>query len=344
MQNLNRTKLHNRCMKNKMLDGANGRYGAVAALIASGIAWGTSVPLSKVALAWLAPGWLTVARFGLAAAILLVIAARRGRLRGSLTLPVLASGAVGYGCSVAIQNAGLARTSVTHASLIIGATPILVAVIVALWQHAVARPVAWAGFALSLGGVGLIAGGQGHGATPAGDLLVLAATALSASVTVAQGRLLAGRDPIALTAVQFLGATLGALPLAASEGLPALPHVAGSHVAAGAVIATIAVTVTGTLVPFSLFALGQKRVSSEVAGAFLNLEPLVGAIIGIAAFGDPAGPRQLAGGLAILLGIGLSSLPLLSGGAPAGRGMRARRPAPAPALSERHTGPLTRVA
>ena len=160
--------------------------GAVAALTAAGIFWGTSVPLSKLALGWLGPGWLTVVRFGLAAVVLIAIAARSGGLRGAATLPVLASGAIGYGGSVMAQNAGLARTSVTHASLIIGATPVLVAVIAALWRHAIARPVAWAGFALSLGGVGLIAGGQGHGATPAGDLLVLAATALSASVTVAQ--------------------------------------------------------------------------------------------------------------------------------------------------------------
>jgi drug/metabolite transporter (DMT)-like permease len=253
---------------------------------------------------------------------LLVVAYHGGKLRKALTLPVLASGAIGYGCSVAIQNVGLARTSVTHASLIIGATPILVAVIAAVWQGAMARPVAWAGFALSLAGVGLIAGGQGHGATPSGDLMVLVATAIAASVTVAQGRLLKGRDPIALTAVQFLGAALGALPLAASEHLPA------AHPGAGAIGATLALAACGTLIPFTLFALGQKKVSAEVAGAFLNLEPLVGAAVGIVAFDDPYGPRQIGGGLAIVVGIALSCLPLLG----------SRRPA----LPE--TGPLTRIA
>ena len=295
----------------------------MAALIASGVAWGTSVPLSKVALGWLAPGWLTVARFGLAAIVLLVIAYRSGKLGKALTLPILASGAIGYGCSVAIQNDGLARTSVTHASLIIGATPILVAIIAAVWHHAVARPVAWAGFTLSLMGVGLIAGGQGHGATPLGDLLVLVATVIAASVTVAQGRLLVGRDPIALTAVQFLGATLGALPFAATEHLPTM------HPGAGAIAATLALAACGTIIPFSLFALGMKKVSAEVAGAFLNLEPLVGAAVGIVAFADPWGPRQLGGGLAIVAGIVLSCLPLL--------GTRQR-----PALPE--TGPLARIA
>ncbi len=73
-------------------------------------------------------------------------------------------------------------------------------------------------------------------------------------------------------------------------------------------LAVAALGLAGTLVPFTLFAFGQSRVPSEVAGAFLNIEPLVGAIAGIAFFGDPVGPRQLAGGLAVVLGIGLSSL------------------------------------
>ena len=55
--------------------------------------------------------------------------------------------------------------------------------------------------------------------------------------------------------------------------------------------------------------------STEVAGAFLNLEPLVGALVGVAAFGDPAGPRLAAGGAAIIAGIAMSSLPALRGAA-----------------------------
>jgi EamA-like transporter family len=94
----------------------------------------------------------------------------------------------------------------------------------------------------------------------------------------------------------------------AAEGVPALP--AGL----GAVLAVAGLAAGGTLLPFTLFAYAQGRVSAEVAGAFLNLEPLVGAVAGVVVFGDPAGPVQLAGGAAILAGIALSSLPLLATG------------------------------
>src|ERR1700677_3937021 len=128
------------------IDMRTNRSRAVLALATAGVAWGASVPLSKVALGWLGPGWLTTARFALAA--------------------------------------------------LVPPGPVLVALIAALWQHAVARPVAWAGFALSLAGVGFITGGHGGGATGFGDALVLAATLLAAAMTVAQGGLLAGGAPV----------------------------------------------------------------------------------------------------------------------------------------------------
>jgi O-acetylserine/cysteine efflux transporter len=289
------------------------RRRAIAALTGAGLLWGATVPLSKLALEWLPAGWLTATRFGLAAAVLLAVA--RPRLRAACTPLMLGSGAVGYGGTVIVQNTGIARTSVTHAALLIGAAPVLVAVIAAVWQHTVARPVAWAGFALSLAGVGLVtADGAGAGATLRGDGLVLASVLLAATFTAYQARLLPGRDPVAVTAVQFLGAALGALAVTLiTEGGPTAPP------SAGPVLAVAALAVAGTVAPFTLFAYGQSRVPAQIAGAFLNLEPLVGAMAGVVVFGNPVGPAQVTGGVAILAGIGLSSLPLV-----AGRGRPAR--------------------
>jgi O-acetylserine/cysteine efflux transporter len=94
---------------------------------------------------------------------------------------------------------------------------------------------------------------------------------------------------------------LAAVPNAALEGLPHPP--AG----AGPVAALVALAFAGTLAPFALFAYGQSRVAPELAGAFLNLEPLVGTAAGALAFGDPFGAPQLIGGTVILIGIALST-------------------------------------
>jgi drug/metabolite transporter (DMT)-like permease len=119
--------------------------------------------------------------------------------------------------------------------------------------------------------------------------------------------MLEGHDPAAVTAVQFLGAAAGSLPVALlSGGLPSLPPAGGAGL--GAVLAVAGLALIGTLVPFTLFAYGQRQVSTEVAGGFLNLEPLVGALVGVVAFGDPAGSRLLVGAVAIVGGIVLSSV------------------------------------
>ena len=278
------------------------RRTAVAALTAAGLLWGTTVPLSKVALEWLPPGWLALVRFTVAAAVLLGVA--RFRVRAACRPAVLATGALGYGGTVLVQNLAITRTSVSHAALLIGAAPVMVAIIAAVWHRSVARPAAWAGFAVSLAGVALVAGGGGGGATMGGDGLVLLSVLLSAGFTVSQGRLLRGQDPIAVTAVQFAAAALVALPVALVSGrIPAAP---GS----GPMLAVAVLALGGTVLPFTLFAFGQRALPAEVAGAFLNLEPLVGAMAGVVVFGDPVGTGQLMGGAAIVGGIGLSTVRL----------------------------------
>jgi drug/metabolite transporter (DMT)-like permease len=158
------------------------------------------------------------------------------------------------------------------------------------------------GYALTLAGIALIARSGGGGATPAGDLLVLASVVVSASFIVLQPRLLAGRDPAAVTAVQFGAGALVALPLAVMmEGPPAVPAQARPA------LALAALSLAGTLLPFWLFAFGQTRVPAHIAGAFVNLEPVVGAIAGWMAFGDAATPAQVAGALTVLVALALST-------------------------------------
>jgi O-acetylserine/cysteine efflux transporter len=297
-----------------------------AALISAGVLWGTTVPLSKVALVWLPPAWLAFTRFGLAAVILMLVS--RSRLRGAASPAILISGALGYGGSVLLQNFGIERTSVTHAALLIGATPVLVAILAAVCGHGVARPAAWAGFFLSLVGVAFIAAGKGGGASMGGDGLVLLSQLASASFTVSQARLLRGRDPVAVTALQLLAAAVVTLPLALLSGLHTGPAVPAS------VLATSALVVVGTVAPTALFAFAQSRVSADIAGAFLNLEPLVGAAAGTVLFANPLGPVQLAGGAAIVAGIVLSSAQAMRSARPRPVRAATRQPAAAGATAE----------
>jgi O-acetylserine/cysteine efflux transporter len=273
------------------------RHSPLLALSVAGALFGLTVPLTKVALSWLGPASVTGVRFALAAPVLALVGRRA--LRGACSPPIVASGALGYGGMVLLQNAGLERTSVGHAAVLVGAVPALVAVFAALAGRGATGSRAWLGFLAALGGVALVAGSGGE-ASFAGDALVLLSAVSQAAFVVAQSRLLEERDPVAVTAVQMAAAVLVVAPFAALEGVPHSPH-------AGVGVAVAALVVAGTVLPFALFAFGQARVRPEVAGAFVNLEPLVGAAVAVLAFGNPFGVAQTAGTVAILAGIGLSS-------------------------------------
>ena len=277
------------------------RHSALGALVAAGLLWGLTVPLSKLVLEWLDGGTLTVVRFALAAPLLAF--ASRKHLKAAFTPRILAAGAIGYGVVIVLQNMGIERTSVSHAALIVGATPALVALVSVASGRAKPGPAAWTGFGLALVGVGIVAGGGGGAASLSGDAIVLLSVSISATFVVVQPSLLAGRNPFAVTAVQMIGGGLAALPNALAEGLPHAPA------SATPVLMLALLAFAGTVGPFALFAYGQSRVAPELAGAFLNLEPLVGTAAGALAFGDPFGPLQLLGGGVILLGIVLSTTP-----------------------------------
>lgn len=280
----------------------NNRHVPLLALATAGVLWGTTVPLTKVALAGLGPGWLAVARFALAALPLAWFARRR--LRAAWSPAAAGWGVFGYGAMLVLQNAGVARTSVAHAALIIGVTPGLVAVLSVALRRDSVRQVVWLGCAVTLAGVATISMGGGGGATAAGDALVLASVLISALFMIAQPGILAGRDPVAVTAVQLAAAAAGMAPAALlADGIPT--------VSPGPVplLALAGLAIGGTLVPYTLLAYGQSRVPPTAASVFFNLEPLVGAVIGVLAFGNLLSTSQIVGDAAILAGIVLAALP-----------------------------------
>ncbi len=256
---------------------------ALMALVLAGSTWGLTLPLSAVALRGIAPAALVSIRFGCAASVLAVIA-RPGSLRAALSWRIAWWGVLGYGAVVLAQCEGVERTSLSHAAVLGGIVPVLV-VLIAI-ARGCRRPSALGTLGLlgAVGGAGLFTSGGGH-ASLAGDGLVLLAGVCFSVYIVAQPSLLAGRDALAVTAVQMGAASIVLAPVAL-VGEPA-PHISGSIL-----LALLGLVIVGSLLPFALYAWGQARVPHELAGAFLNVEALVGGLIGVLAFHDQMGIQQ----------------------------------------------------
>ena len=151
---------------------------AILALIAAGSLWGITVALSKLSLRWLDPSWLSAMRF-LVAAPVLAIFGRRGLRRGAHAARLRSQARLAMAPCVLLQNVGIEHTSVSHGAIIVGALPVVVALVAAGLGNGAGAPLIWLGYAVALVGIMLVAKGGGGGATVFGDMLVFASVVMS---------------------------------------------------------------------------------------------------------------------------------------------------------------------
>ncbi len=283
------------------------RTRAFAALAVAGCLWGTGFLFGKWAFAELTVGQMVLYRF-LFASLGFAPGVWRG-VRNPATRPqrrdillILAAGLIGVPIQFLIQFAGLARTTVSHASLMVGALPVLLAAGSALFTHEHVTLKRWIALVASTIGAALIAFGASSGeagsqATLAGDLLVAASLiAAVAWILLTQRLMTSGRySPISASAYVMTAGTpmLAIWVLATEGGLPVrLTALTWISVAAMGLLATTITTY--------LWNWGLAQVPASQAGVFLNLEPVVGAVLGVMILQDVLGPFGLIGGLLVI--------------------------------------------
>jgi drug/metabolite transporter (DMT)-like permease len=200
-----------------------------------------------------------------------------------------------------LQFRGLSFTTVSHASLMVGTMPVILALGAVLFAHEKMHALGWLALALSTLGAALIAlGGTHHAAGgPAlwGDLLVIASLGIALFWILMNKRLMETHNHLTVTAY---GIVAGTLMLAAwvpfTWGLPAFHAVSGQAWAALAASGLLC-TATTTL----LWNWGLTQVPASQAGILLNMEPLIGSLLGVFLLHEHLGGLAWLGGGLILL-------------------------------------------
>ena len=272
-----------------------GRRLAFVALFAAGASWGLGFPLGKLAMRELAPPHMILLRFAVASIAALPFAIGPDARRMFRSPAVLVSGLF-YGLAFVVQFEGLARVSVTLAALLVGAMPALIAVAARLLGEPVSRA-SWAGVIAATLGAALIAGKPGGAGSVAGVVLSLVSLLLFLVWLLSAKRAPSVASAMALPAVTIVVGTLAVLPVAlAMQGMPDL------RLSAPAWVGIVGQGLISTLFATAAWQYGAARIDSASAGVFINLEPLIGAILGVALFGDRLTAALVAGGLLILGG------------------------------------------
>lgn len=279
--------------------------GAPVALALACALWGSSFLFAKVALDELSAGHVLLYRFGLTAALLVPVLIRGRWIPRGRDWPLfLLTGFLCVPATMLIQFEGLARTTVTSASLLIGTgTPILALAAVLVERERLGGR-GWLAVLLSCLGIVMMIGRPGPGGAWIGDLLVFLSMVVAAG-WVLMSRRLVRRCPPALASSWIL--VLGTATLAPMVWLrEGPPPIALSGQAWGSLLI---LAVGCTVAAFLLWNWAAARVPAGRAAPFLNLEPIVGAALGVAILGDPLGAATVGGGILIMGAAGLASVP-----------------------------------
>ena len=293
-------------------------YGACAL---AGCLWGTGFYFGRLALIEMSVEYMVLYRFVFACVgILPVLLLNRSPLtRGEWRL-LLISAAFGVPIQFLLQFHGLALTTVSHAALMVGTMPVLLAAAAALFARERLDVVGWIALLGSTVGTALIVlgGHRGRAAqgepTLAGDLLVVASLILALAWILLSKKLMKTHSPPVVSAYTILvGTVMLALlilgPLAVKPWIPnGSAPIPFAHVSATAwtalTMSGLACTATTTV----LWNWGIHHVPASRAGVFLNIEPALGSFLGVRLLGEHLGPYAwLGGGLIVAAAITLTT-------------------------------------
>ena len=240
----------------------------------------------------------------------------RFRLTPSEMRTLLVSAAFGIPIQFLLQFHGLALTTVSHASLMVGSMPVLLAAAAALFAGERLDWIGWLALAGSTCGAALIVLGGGHGPATrgqpslAGDMLVVASLVTALAWILLSKKLMQTHSPPVITAYTILsGTAMLALvivgPWLLNPLLAPLTHQnfqppPFAHVSATACVALALSGLFCTALTTLLWNWGIHHVPASRAGVFLNIEPALGSWLGVRLLGEHLGPYAWAGGTLIL--------------------------------------------
>lgn len=276
--------------------------GFAACALASAL-WGCGFFFGKIALAEMGVGAMVLYRFLFAALGLVpLLLMERPRLSRREWGALLGASFLGVPLQFLLQFKGLSLTTVSHASLMVGTMPVIIALGAVLFAQERLHTVGWAALAVSTCGAALIAFGAGparrgsQGPTLAGDVLVVASLIIALFWILINQHLVKRHKPAVVTAYGLLAGTLMLLlyvPVA--YGLPPVHGVSGkawAALAASGVLCTASTTL--------LWNWGLTQVPASQAGVLLNIEPLIGSLLGVLLLQERLGPTAYVGGSLIL--------------------------------------------
>lgn len=284
---------------------------ADALLLAASVVYGTSYVATRVALDGVPPSTLALIRLVVGALVLVPLAARAGaagRRQPGDTVRLALMGVIGFAAAFAFGHWGLQRSTATNAALLIAVEPLTLLVLGPLLLGERPSVRERLGGACALVGAVLVVTDGIPGVTERlvphwrGDVLLVLSGVAYAAYSLLGRPLLARCPALPVTAHSIVWGIPALAPLALAEWLGGQRPAWTAASLAGTVYLAVVITALGYLV----WNWALERVSAARAGIFINVQPVVGAVLGVAWLGEPLSAFTIAGGLLVVGGLALT--------------------------------------
>lgn len=217
-------------------------------------------------------------------------------------LPLLTGlGLMGVGLNQLLFVSGLSLTSVAHAAVMIGLTPMLVLLLAAWYGLERLSRTRLAGMLIALSGVGVLQvnSAGARGATFLGDMLIFGA-GLTFAVFTVRGKATMGRvGGIVVNTFGYVGTGLALLPLT----LYLSRNFDYGSVSLVAWASIFYMASFPSVIGYLIYYHALERIPASRLSAFAYLQPLIATLLAIPALGEYPSRSLLMGGLLVLAGV-----------------------------------------
>lgn len=271
---------------------------AVAAFVLAGILWGAAVLFGKLAFTELPVSHVALYRFIIATLVLMPVALVRRVWPRKQDIPhFLLTGFLIAPMTFLLQYEGLALTSASSASLIIGTLPPLLA-LAAMWFSGEKLNLrGWLSIGLSTLGVVVVVGLPGAGHNWLGDALIFLSMIVVVAWVLLSKPLIKRYTALVATAYLMFFGTLTLLPFSLIwDGMPRL------DMSSSVMASVITLGLACSALTFVLWNWGLNYISTSRAGIYTNIEPVVGVLLSVLFLQESLRPGMIVGGLMIIAG------------------------------------------
>ena len=275
--------------------------------------WGSAYTVTKLAVKEITPFLFAFLRNLIASIVLLPFYLRQRKKNEQQPIPykkVVFMGLSGITFFYAFFNLSLVYTSASTGAMIQGMMPVAVAVPAVLFLKEKLSRGTILGILLSVIGVILVGfiGDDGDSVNNVlGNILMILSVFAWAIYTVIS-KSIKGNDPLVITALSTFFGTAFLIPTLAVE----LWDQQIPSITPKACAAIIYLGVFASALSFLLYDKALKTLSAAQVGNFMNLDPVIGAVIAVLFLKDTITGLQIIGGILVLAGVWLSSKPFKS--------------------------------